>query len=214
MPIALWQFAQPLAAIAPGYAVARELARICVEQYEFNILTGPGAGIAQGSCWAAVATLPGAGFPAERSVTTAGALGATGAVLPYSAVFGNSRMASIRTRVPIPGLVAAGGFNAVSNHAERNALLAANNNGLALHGLPIPPAGFAHYVLFVQLAPCPHCVNWLNGAANPFSAAIGPGGPATLHVWYRWPYPAGGGAMWTWNGWPRANKLADIDNNW
>ena len=31
---------------------------------------------------------------------------------------------------------------------------------------------------------------------------------------FRWPYPAGGGAMWTWNALPRANKLTDIDNNW
>ncbi|MGF7132917.1 hypothetical protein P3T40_004408 [Paraburkholderia sp. EB58] len=216
MPIILWQFAQAGAAISPGYAIAKELAKMCVEQYEFNVLTGVGAGIAQGSCWAAVATMPGPGFPAESAVTTAAPLGTTGALLPYGAVFGNSRMASIRTRVPVPGLVGAGGFNAVSNHAERNTLLVASNNGLALYADPaLAIGGFAHYVLFVQLAPCVPCMAWLaNGAKNPVAATIAPGGPATLHVWYRWPYPAGGGAMWTWNALPRANKLTDIDNNW
>ena len=54
MPIILWQFAQAGAAISPGYAIAKELAKMCVEQYEFNVLTGVGAGIAQGSCWAGV----------------------------------------------------------------------------------------------------------------------------------------------------------------
>lgn len=209
MPIALHQFTVAGAG-QPGYYEALELARHCVEQYEFQVLTGPGGGIATGSCWAALAVQPnpGIGWQAPGAVHVAGGLGATLAGLPYSMVFGNSRMAYINSMVNVPG--APPNF---SSHAERNALVAAGGNGLALHTLA---AHANNSVLFVQLAPCGPCNAWLGGGGggvpNPFAAAIG--GATTLNVWYRFPYPGGVGAMNAWNGSTRAVKLADINANW
>jgi hypothetical protein len=209
MPVVLRQFATGLAATV-DYWVALHLAKLCAEQYEFNVALGPGGGIAGMSCWAAVAVQPnaGAGYPVEQMVNAAGGLGATMGPLGFSAVFGNSRMASINAAVPVPG-APPGGF---SSHAERNALITANANGLALHNPAVNTA-----VLYVQLAPCPPCAVWLGGGGggipNPFAAAIG--GALTLYVWYRWPYTAPGtGAMRLWNLSPRAVKHADINLNW
>lgn len=88
----------------------------------------------------------------------------------FGVAFGNSQ-------------VAAGGLDQgpVGNHAERCALTAAGNNHLALTN----PA-----VMFVELAPCNGCLNWLEGngggVANPYD--FGPYGD-TLNVWYAFDYP-------------------------
>jgi hypothetical protein len=211
VPIALHQYG--VAAPAnPGYADAKELARQCVEQYEFNVLPGPGGGIAGGSCWAAVAVTAnaGAGYPAAAAVNAAGGLGAVGAPLPYAIAFGNSQLAHVAVHVPVPGLAAAPG-----GHAERNALTTAGAAGLALYALP---AVANNGVMFVQLMPCaagPNCQNWLQGIvgggpANPYAALLGAGGVFTLNVWYRWAHPGGTAAMTAWNGGGRAAKLANI----
>lgn len=204
MPVVLHQFGAGAAA-SVHHLVAWNMARLCVEQYHFNLLPGPGGGIAAMSCWAAAATVANgaAGFPQEHAVNAAGPLGATGGPLGYGAVFGNSRMAAIAAAVAVPGMPAAG----FSSHAERNALVTAGANGLALY---TPIANQA--VVFVQLAPCPGCANWLGGGGgglpNPWGPAI-LGGALTLHVWYRWAYnPAGVGQMMAFNNLTRAAKLA------
>jgi hypothetical protein len=218
MPIVLHQFGAMGAAGQPGYFAALELARQCVDQYHLNILLGAGGGIAAGSCWAAVAVVPngGAGFPAPMAVNAGGpvgtAIGGAWGALPYSMVFGNSQMAGVGAMVAIPGAP-----GALGNHAERNALIIAGANGLALYQLM---AAANHGVMFVQLAPCgpgfSNCAAWLAGAgggvANPYAVALG--GAFTMHVWYRWPHPAGVGAMMAWNGAGRGAKLADINANW
>jgi hypothetical protein len=209
MPIALHQFTALGAAAQPGYLAAKELAAQCVDQFTLNVLMGPGGGIANQSCWAAVAVTPGAGFPAPVAVNPAGFPGTNAAAwgaLPYSMVFGNSRMAMVNALVTVPGFGGGG-------HAERTALIAAGGAGLALY----PLAGLVNAaVLFVQLSPCIACGNWLvgggGGVANPYAVALG--GAWTLHVWYRWPHPAGVGAMIAWNATGRAAKLADIGANW
>lgn len=95
----------------------------------------------------------------------------------YGVAFGNSQ-------------VAAGGLDQgpVGGHAERCALTAAGNNNLALTA---PNA-----VLFVELAPCGGCANWLGGGgggvANPYNFGIG---GANLYVWYAFPYPGGVATM-------------------
>lgn len=188
MPIVYHQLA-PANNGQATYGVAQELARQTVVQ--FGLVRGIGAGIGNGSCSAAVAIVPGAGFAAVRAVVgfqpgvipgpprpgepTAVAYGG-GGPLAYSIAFGNSRMAA-------GGLVNA----MVGGHAERAALTAAP--GAALHVV-----GGAHAVIFVELTPCAACQAWLNGAgggvANPFNGVINGGGGTTLHVWWRWEYPA------------------------
>ena len=208
MAVVLHQFTAVGAALQPGYLAAMELARQCVDQFTLNIMPGPGGGIANASCWAALAVVPNLAFPAPIAVNPAAPpgvpVGAWGA-LPYSIVFGNSQMHMIHALVAVPGFGGGG-------HAERTALIAAGAAGCALYQL----AGLANnYVLFVQLSPCPPCAGWLagggGGVANPYVGAIGGG---TLHVWYRWPYPAGIGAMNAWNGQGRGAKLVDINTNW
>ena len=212
MPVVSHQFTTVGAAMQPGYLIALELARQCVDQYHINILLGAGGGIANASCWAAVATVPnpGVGFPAPYGVSVAGPpgvnVGAWG-TLPYGMVFGNSQLANVNANVPVPGFGGGG-------HGERTALIAAGANGLVLY----PIAGLANTaVLFVQLEPCVPCDNWLGGVvgagvANPYAGAIL--GGLTVHVWYRWPYPGGVGAMTAWNAQGRVAKLADINANW
>jgi len=204
MAVVLHQFT---GAAGPGRAEALDLARHCADQYALNIMFGPGGGIAAASCWAAVAVVPGVAHPALYPVHAlfAGAPIAPFAPLGFGAVFGNSQMVSIRRRVTVPGYAGAA-------HAERAALRGAGIAGLALHAIAANQA-----VLFVQLAPCGPCNNWLNGVpgrgvANPFAAAIA--GAWTLHVWYRWPYPAGIANMVAWNSQTRTNQLNDINNNW
>lgn len=209
MPIALHQFTVQGAG-QPGYYPAAEMARQCVDQHALQAIGGPGGGIGNGSCWAAVATVPTLAFPAPLAVNPAAPPGTgTGmAALPYAMAFGNSQMATIAANVALPGLVMP------SSHAERNALIGAGANGLALY----QPGGAANTaVVFVQLAPCGGCAAWLagggGGVANPFAAAIG--GVLTLHVWYRWSYDNAGIAAWgAWQALSRANKLADINGNW
>jgi hypothetical protein len=132
--------------------------------------------------------------------------GAGWGALPYAMTFGNSRMSMINALVPVPGFGGGG-------HAERTALIAAGAAGCFLYPLP---AAVNSAVLFVQLSPCGPCGVWLGGGgggvANPYTPAIA--GGVTLHVWYRWPHPAGVGAMIAWNGNTRAAKLADITANW
>ncbi len=196
MPIVANQLV-PANAGLPGYAVAKELARQQVAQ--FGAVRGAGAGIGPGSCCAAVAVVPnaGAGFPAAQALGGFGAIplgGAApppifGAVLPFAVVYGNSQMAG-------GGLV----LGPVGGHAERAALTATGNAGLALHMVAANQA-----VLFVEMQPCGPCANWLNGGgggvANPFNGVINGMGAVTLNVWYRWSYPGppalpaiGGGA--------------------
>ncbi len=231
MPIMLHDFSVPGGVAQPGYAEAKALAKLCVRQYHYNILPGPGGGLAAGSCWAAVALQPnqGAGYPAELAFNNPpGAAGLIGApALPFGATFGNSRMAAIAQHVPVPGMPP-GGF---AGHAERNALRNVPH-AVQLYALPAPAApvqvaghqvfgnaavaGARHAVLFVQLQPCPNCQTWLlgtggaGGRVNPFAAAIDMG-LLVLHVWYRWQYPAQVQAMVNWNGTQTlAAKLAQI----
>lgn len=103
-----------------------------------------------------------------------------GAALPFSISYGNSQLAA--------GGLALG---PLGGHAERAAITAAGNPGL----LPSSPGN--NGVLFVEFAPCAGCLAWLNGGgggvANPYNGLINGGGPITLNVWWRWPYPDGGG---------------------
>ena len=177
----------------------------CVEQYELNILPGEGGGIAEASCWAALAVVPNPSFRAATAVNAgAGVGGGGGAALAFSIVFGNSRMAMVNAAVPVPGFGGGG-------HAERAALVSAGANALTLH-----PIAALNYVLYVELSPCQYCAPWLTagggaGALNPYLVPIAAG---NLHVWYRWVHPAGVNAMDAWNASSRAIKLADIAANW
>ncbi|EPJ77580.1 MULTISPECIES: hypothetical protein [Pseudomonas] len=205
MPVVLHQFTVAMGGVMnPGYLEALELARQCATHAHTQAL--PGAGIAHGSCWAALATVsnPGAGFPLGNAV-------AGGAALPYGVVFGNSRFSIVGAFAVVPGAPAVG----FSGHAERNALVVAGGNGLVPYGLVAPNAG--DWVMYVQLHPCQYCLPWLQGAGgggllNPFAGLIA--GAQNLHVWYRWAHnPVGCAAKDTWNGLPLATKLAQI-NTW
>lgn len=197
-----------------GYAVAKELARQTVAQ--FGAVRGVGVGIGNGSCCAAVAmALPHPPapppFPHASAVTGYAPLapGAVyplptfGAALPYGAAFGNSQLAA--------GGLALG---PLGGHAERAALTAAGGN--PLYTLP----GGNNAVLFVELAPCAPCQAWLNGGGdgvvNPYNGMINGAGAITLNVWFRWPYPGGGGvaAMTAFHALPLPAQLADINANW
>ena len=184
MPIVFNQLI-PANANQPGYAIAKELARQQVAQ--FGAVRGAGAGIGPGSCCAAAAVAPNAnaGFAAVKAVMGFGQVppggnvpaAITGAQLPYSVMYGNSQMAAGGL---VPGPVA--------GHAERATLTNIANAGLALYMVA------NEAVLYVELQPCPGCVNWLNGVpgngiANPFNGTINGAGAVTLNVWYRWSYP-------------------------
>lgn len=195
MPVVIHQFGAFGALGQPGYNLAKTLALACVAQYQFQTGFGTGTGIGPGSCWAAVAATANAtaGYPAVQN--------------GMAFVFGNSRMANIGANVNLPGLPNP------SNHAERNALIAAGNATLVLHQLP---GGGNHNVMFVQLSPCAACANWLGGGAttgvaNPYN--FGPTG-ATLHIWHRWAHPGGVGNMGTWNNQTTNAKALDILSNW
>lgn len=174
MPVTINQLL-PANAALPGYAVAQVLAIQSINQ--FAAVRGAGVGIGPASCCAAFGVMPTPDFPQ------------IGAPPPFAVTFGNSR-------------VAAGGLDngPLGGHAERCAITAAGNNGLA----PIVPA-----VLFVELAPCAHCATWLagggGGVANPYN--FGPAG-ATLHVWFAFPYPAGVPAMEAFHNSPLPVQLA------
>lgn len=180
----------------PRFADAIELARQCVDQYQLNISLGPGGGIANGSCWAAVAVNPSPDFPNLTPINPVGAIPNGGDVatvggLGYGIAFGNSQIATIAANVPVPG------FNG-GGHAERVAINTA--------GLPNLHAPGNQAVMFVQLHPCNgpgthQCQAWLNGLGL---------GAVTLNVYYRFAYPGGVGAMTTWNGQGRAAQQADI----
>jgi hypothetical protein len=165
MPIRYFQLTRGNSSGA-GYEVARNLAEATIGH--FGAVRGAGAGIAAGSCCAALAV---------QSATQSGYSDLENQ--PHSGVFGNSRFAS--------GLV----MGPVGGHAERAALTAAGNDGLSLYLLP----GSSDAVLFVELEPCRDCKNWLEGngggVPNPFANQLGASGNVTLNVWYIWPYPAG-----------------------
>lgn len=178
MPVTCNQLT-PANAGLPGYAIAKALAIQAVHQ--FNSVRPAHVGIGPASCCASVAVNPSAHFPAVAGT-------------PFGVAFGNSQ-------------IAAGGLDQgpLGGHAERCALTAANNNGLALYA---PAANSA--VLFVELEPCGGCATWLlgggGGLANPYH--FGAGG-TTLHVWYAFPYtPAGIGAMTAFHGTALAAQLA------
>lgn len=197
----------------PGYAEAKELARQTVAQ--FGAVRFAGAGIAGGSCCAAVALAPAGGalYPAVAALTAFGPppMGPGGVPLPagvplygpvllYGIAFGNSQLA-------------AGGLDLgpLGGHAEQAALTGAGGN--ALYTLPGTNA-----VMFVELTPClPRCQPWLNGGgggvANPYNGTINGAGLTTLNVWWRWVYPGGGGlaAMNAFHGQALAAQLADIN---
>jgi len=189
MPVNTYQL-RPAQAGNPGYAVAKVLATATVNQ--FGAVRGVRVGVGDGSCCAAVAVVPGPGFPAVGNV------GGT----PFGVAYGNSAM--IRG-----GLV----VENVGSHAERAALTAAGANGLALFLLP----GTNHAVIFIELAPCPGCATWLagggGGVANPYAANLGPAGPITLNAWYGWPYPAGVGNMQAFHTTPVGAQQATV-NGW
>lgn len=178
----------------PRYADAKELARQCADQYHLNILPGAGGGIAGGSCWAAVAVNPDGNFPNLDPINPVGAAPAGGGIhvgvggLGFGIVFGNSQMAMVNGQVNLPG------FNG-GGHAERVAINAAGVGNLHAPG--------NQAVLYVQLAPCAACQNWLNAL---------PLGAVTLNVYYRFPYPGGVQTMLAWNNTTRAAKQADIAN--
>lgn len=191
----------------PGYAIAKELARQTVATY------GPtrwvGVGIAGGSCCAALAV--NAGFwGAGTQVAGFGGFGQDiligGAPLPYGVVCGNSQLAG-------GGLAIGPGGALIGGHAERAALTIAS--GTALYDI-----GGNHAVLFVELDTCLGCHNWLNGGgggvANPYNNIINGMGVWTLNVWWRWPYPGGGGvaAMNFFHGFNPQQELNDINANW
>jgi hypothetical protein len=176
----------PATPAGPIHDAARALALACADQ--FGAVRPAHAGIAGGSCCAAVAVNPNpaGGFPAIPGQL-------------FGVVFGNSRMAA-------GGLV----NEDVGGHAERAALTAAHANALTLFTIP----GTADAILFVELAPCPGCAGWLNGVPggvpNPFNGAINGGGPTTLNVWFQWPYPAGVPAMIAFHATPIGAQIAAI----
>ncbi len=191
----------------PGYGVAKELARQTVAQ--FGPVRFVGVGIAGGSCCAAVAVNPnaGAGFGDPGAVMGFGPHNNAifGAAVNYGVVTGNSQLA-------------AGGLDLgpLGGHAER-AALTGTHGALTLYTLP-PATNDA--VLFVELEPCGACQTWLNGGgggvANPFNGTINGAGAITLHVWWRWAYPAAGSiaAMNAFHNSPLATQLVDINTNW
>ena len=105
------------------------------------------------------------------------------------------------------GIAVGQGGGALGAHAERAALTA----GAGAGGGPVPlytvavAGALANAVLFVELQPCQGCQNWLGGAGggvpNPYNGIInGLGATTNLHVWYRWPFPAGVAAMIAFHG--------------
>ena len=225
MPIAYYQL-HPWNENYPGYAVALELARQTVSVY--SAVRGIGVGIGPGSCCAAVAIQAAPPYyPTAHQLLafdTAPPYGPNstvaqwGAPTGYAVVTGNSQI-GMHYMAPdvLPG------------HAERVALYAAG--GRPLYLLPAPaPANNA--VLFVELAPCGMCQNWLNGAPapppNPYNGVINGGGPITLNVWWRWEYPAwplppvmhsveplgGVGGMNAFHQLPCSPELVQIDTQW
>lgn len=173
MPVFINQLT-PVNAGLPGYAIAQVLAQEAIRH--FDAVRGVGVGIGPASCCAAFAVMPALNFPAIAPTA-------------YGATYGNSR-------------VAAAGLDEgpVGGHAERCAITAAGNNGLA----PIAP----NAVLFVELAPCGGCATWLagggGGVANPYNFGLM---GTNLYVWYAFPYPAGVPAMVNFHNTPLAAQL-------
>ncbi|WP_163997097.1 hypothetical protein [Pyxidicoccus caerfyrddinensis] len=206
MPITSFQLT-PANRVQATYGVAKELARQSTAQY--GAVRGAGAGIAGGSCCAAVASQPAAKLPAAHELLGFDSKGGplVGNALNYAIAFGNSRLAQGKLDPDAEG-----------NHAERVAL---NASG----ALFMVAANTA--VLFVELTPCPSCQTWLNSANNPYHAALTRAlNPVNLHVWWRWAYPSAPGlaAMNAFHDVPTASRgtiqdrlawqLTDINNNW
>lgn len=199
MPVVLHQLI-PANAGQPGYLIAKELALQSTAQ--FGSVRGASAGIGDGSCCAALAVNIGF-WGTARSYVGVRPLGGGyveplyGAPLAYGIVFGNSMIA--RSRLD---------FGPLGGHGERCALTAAG-------GTPLFDIGGNNAVLFVELSPCHGCDVWLNGGgggvANPYNGLINGAGPFTLNVWYRWPYPAGVGAMEAFHLQSLQNQLAQIN---
>jgi hypothetical protein len=188
----------PQAGVA-NYAAAKELAGLVDQQ--FAAVRGAGAGIAGGSCCAAVAVVPnpGLGWPAAVSVFT-------GAALPFAVVFGNSRLLGGGLALGVAG-----------GHAERAALTAANGAGLVLWTTAANDA-----LIYIELPPCaagpgnPNCTAWLGlaggAAAQPYAAAF-PGIAVTLRVWVGFanvPAMAGHHALPLGPGGPVPNQLTTV----
>lgn len=176
MPISLQGQVRPANNANPFYEEAKQIAALVATQ--FAAVRGAGAGIGPGSCCAGLAVTPFGGYLAANAVITT-ANYAAGAALPFAVCYGNSQMAA-------GGLVQ----GPVGGHAERAALTAAGLAGLG-------PWGGANHLLYIELAPCVPCQNWLagggGGVGNPYAAIYNPPPAATtLHVWWGWPYPGAG----------------------
>jgi hypothetical protein len=190
----------------PGYLVAKELAKQTVATYAPT--RGVGVGIGGGSCCAALA-VTNAFWGAGMQVAGFGGPWLNqpiwGGPLLYGVVCGNSQLAG--------GGLAMGPNGPIGGHAERAALTIAN--GATLYDI-----GGNNSVLFVELDTCNGCHTWLNGGgggvANPFNGIINGFGATTLHVWWRWTYPGGGGvaAMNMFHGLNPQLELIDINVNW
>lgn len=184
MGIFYHQFTAFGAAAQPMHAAAVQLATACAQH--FAMIAAWHIGIGNSSCRAAVAV---------NSPFYPAIIGQ-----PFGAMYGNSQLA-------IQAIALGHGGAALGGHAERAALSAG-----AIPGLPpvplytvVPGIGNLQAVLYVDLAPCLNCQFWLNGLGggvpNPYNGIInGLGATTNLHVWYRWPFPAGVAAMIAFHG--------------
>ena len=185
MGIFYHQFTAVGAAAQPMHAEAVQLATACA--HHFTPMAGIGIGIANGSCRAAVAVNFPPNYPAYAGN-------------PFGVMYGNSQLAA-------QGIAVGQGGGALGAHAERAALTAGAGAGggpVSLYTVAVAGA-LANAVLFVELQPCQGCQNWLGGAGggvpNPYNGIInGLGATTNLHVWYRWPFPAGVAAMIAFHG--------------
>jgi hypothetical protein len=128
----------------PTRVVAKHLAGLASQHFRVWRTVQPGLGGA--SCCAAVAVQPVQNLT-PPSVSPFGL-----ALMTFSVAYGNSQMAAgglVRSLAAFPG------------HAERAALAAAAATA-PLWTVP-NMAGGNHYVLYVELAPCPPCQRWMRG---------------------------------------------------
>lgn len=163
MPIHFQGRIRPGNAHLHGYATAQAIARLTTQhfgQWRNAIQPAGGGGLGVGSCCAAFTVNPNADYPAVFPH-------------PFALVLGNSQLAA-------QGMIWHQGWN-VGGHAERAALNVANHEGC------VPWLGPHGAVLYVELEPCQHCAQWLQGQHNPYRAFFL---AHDLLVWWGWNYPA------------------------